>query len=265
MKFLKPSRGLHPGGGFREILDIWKERKYCEVEYITNITSTDADETMWVESRPWVNEIGDILLYDNPILDKIHDKLTFNKALFANEIMDCVNCSPWTFFPKSPRLIEKKQELGILDYNKRQYSSCFIGTMSTNTRSNSWSKYIENFHLSSNFTPLMSHVDYLDFLSIHKFGLCLPGVGPKCLREMELIGLGTVPIFTPGVSTNYYNKLEENKHFLFAEKPSDIPRIIFDCDKNKWEEMSFNCVEWYNKNVSPKGCFDLTIEIINKI
>jgi hypothetical protein len=265
MKILKPFRGRHPGGGFREIIDMWRERKYCEVVDITDIKSTHSDETMWVESRPWVNEIGDVLLYDNPILDKIHSGVTWNKALFANEVMDCDNCSTWTFFPRSPRLIEKKQESGILKYNNREFDSCFIGTISVNTRSSSWSKYIKNFYLGPNDKPLMNHIDYLDFIGNHKFGLCLPGVGPKCLREMELMGLGTVPIFTPGVSTNYYNKLEEGKHFLFAETFSDIPRIVVECDKAKWEEMSFNCVEWYKENVSPKGCFELTTEIINKI
>ena len=47
-----------------------------------------------------------------------------------------------------------------------------------------------------------------------KYGLCLRGVGPKCLRDIELIGMGTVPIFTEGVSSEY-----------FKEQAQTIPKV----------------------------------------
>jgi hypothetical protein len=93
--------------------------------------------------------------------------------------------------------------------------------------------------------------------------LCLPGVGPKCLRDMELIGLGTVPIFTPGVSTDYYNKLEKDVHYLYVENPLEVADVIKSCTKEKWEEMSKNCLDWFEQNASPLGVFNVTNKIIN--
>jgi hypothetical protein len=110
---------------------------------------------------------------------------------------------------------------------------------------------------------LFNHKDYLNYLKKHKFGLCLPGVGPKCLRDMELIGLGTVPIFTPGVSTDYYNKLEKDVHYLYVENPLEVADVIKSCTKEKWEEMSKNCLDWFEQNASPLGVFNVTNKIIN--
>ena len=81
---------------------------------------------------------------------------------------------------------------------------------------------------------------------------------------MELIGLGTVPIFVPGCSTEYYEKLEENKHFLFAKNHHEVRKVIQACTKNKWEYMSNQCREWYKRNASPKGSYTLTKRIIEE-
>ena len=76
MKILKPA-GIaasgHDGSSFREILDIWKERNYCEI--IDNV-DVYSDRNVgvpdsWKEARPWVESVGNILLYDNPILDRV--------------------------------------------------------------------------------------------------------------------------------------------------------------------------------------------------
>lgn len=263
MKILKPTRGLHLGDSFRELIDIWGENKYCEVEEIRDIKSNYPDETLWIESRPWINEIGDILLYDNPILDKIHRGLTWNKALFGNEVLNCENCYPWIFWPRHPKIYEKIRNEKIFSYDERNIESCFIGSRTNGYRNDKWSVSVEKFFMGQHGQYLMEHVEYLNFLKKNKFGLCIRGVGPKCLRDIELIGLGTVPIFTPGVSTNYYNKLEENVHYLYAETPEQVKQLIQDTSKEKWEFMSNNCLTWYEKNISPKGSFETTLEIIN--
>ena len=108
----------------------------------------------------------------------------------------------------------------------------------------------------------MSQNEYLNFIKNNKFGLCLRGVGPKCLRDIELIGMGTVPIFTPGVCTDYYNPLIKNVHFLYAEKPEDIPELIKSCPKERWEELSNNCLKWFEENASVEGVYKLTCKII---
>ena len=136
MKILKPTRGGHDGSSFREMLDIWKERGYCEVIDNTNIQQGFGDETQWISSRPWINSVGDIMLYDNPLLDKIHPGLTWNLALFCNEVMKGPKCSTWTFWPNHPKAHEKIRNEGIPKYNQRKNESCFIGSYTTAYRNN---------------------------------------------------------------------------------------------------------------------------------
>lgn len=268
LKILKPTRGLHDGSSFREILDIWREENICDV-IDNNIESEKfgmGDETQWVQSRPWVNGVGDILLYDQPILDKLHSGLTWNLALFANEVKQGENCRPWTFWPNHPRQHEQVRNDGILSFDERKSESCFYGSFTTGYRHNytEWGRHIQNFWMGQHCNDrLMSQMEYLNAIKNNKFGLCLRGVGPKCLRDVELIGMGTVPIFTPGVSTDYYNRLEKDKHFLYAESPQQIPDLIKNCTKEKWEYMSDQCLKWFSENSSPKGVYSVTCKIIN--
>lgn len=262
-KILKPVYGKHDGSSFREIIEIWREKKLCEVENITNVNKWYSDETQLIEARPWVNKIGDILLYDNPILDKIHSELKWNLALFANEVMKGPNCYAWTFWPNHPKIHEAIRAEGIPNYQERKYESVFLGTFTTNLRQGDWKKHIQHYWMGRANERAMSQEDYLRYLRDHKFGLCLPGVGPKCLRDMELIGLGTVPIFTPGVSTEYYNKLELNKHYLFAENPEEVKTVIENCTQAQWEYMSSECLKWFNENSTPEGVLSVTKQIIN--
>lgn len=267
LKILKPTRGLHDGSSFREIIEIWREKNICDVIDNTEPNHRNSsDETQWIESRPWINNVGDILLYDQPILDKIHPGLTWSLALFANEVKKGNNCSSWTFWPNHPKEHEKVREQGIPNYDDRDKLSCFIGSYTTNYRNNynDWGKYIENFWMGGGNQRLMNQNEYLNFLKRHKFGLCLRGVGPKCLRDIELIGLGTVPIFTPGVSTDYFNPLIKDVHYLYAESPEQIPEIIESCSKDKWEFMHKECLKWFDENSSPIGVYKVTCQILEK-
>ena len=125
-----------------------------------------------------------------------------------------------------------------------------------------WSTVCDKFELFEE--PTIEHEDYLNILSDFKFGLCLPGVGPKCLRDVELIGMGTVPIITPGVCTTYYDPLVENVHYFRANNPSEAQKIMDECDDETWKEMSDNCINWFEKNCSIEGTFNRTVEIIEK-
>jgi len=265
MKILKPTIGGHDGSSFRELLDIWGEMGLCEVLENKNIvTDFYPNETLPPQARPWVNEVGDILLYDNPILDKVHEKLNWNLALWANEVHKGEKSYPWTFWPKHSRVYLEILKEGIPKYNERANESCFIGTYTTPKRTYNWHSAVQNFYMDQNGKKLYQPYEYLEALKSHKFGLCLPGVGPKCLRDVELIGLGTVPIFTEGVSTNYYEPLEENRHFLFAKNPEEARIKIQDCSQSKWEQLSGECIEWFNRNCSAQGSFELTQKIIQK-
>ena len=266
MRILKPTIGKHDGSSFRELLDMWKENGYCEVIDNTDLQPSDLEETLRVESRPWVNEVGSILLYDNPIADKLHDSLTWDMALFANEVPFLKNCYAWTFWPKHPKAHEEvTREAPLPQYNDRPVKSCFFGTFTTNMRGLSdWSTVIEKFWMGQCDSRLLNPKEYLNVLKNSKFGLCLAGVGPKCLRDMELIGMGTVPVFTNGVSTEYYNRLEKDRHFLYGESPEEVAHVIAECSQDKWEYMSKECLRWYEENASPKGSYELTRRIIEE-
>ena len=271
MKILKPTIGGHDGSSFRELVDMWGEAGYCEVINNGKIASSVyKDESHYPEARPWVNKVGDIMLYDNPILDKLHSGLKWKMALWANKVHKGENSYPWTFWPKHSKVHAKVVQKGIKDFDDRPHESVFIGSFTTPKRRYSgvkelqWEDVIQNFWMGSSNNKLYDPEKYLDVLGEHKFGLCLPGVGPKCLRDIELIGLGTVPIFVPGVSTEYYEPLEKDKHFLFANTPADIPNIIKSCTKEKWSYLSNQCREWFDRNASAKGSFELTKRIIDK-
>ena len=265
MKILKPTVGGHDGSSFRELLDLWDENGYCEVVPNTDIKTSNANETMLIEARPWINEVGDILLYDNPILDKLHEGLTWNKALFCNEVLKEESCFSWTFWPNHPRTYAKVRSKGILYYDERECHSCFLGSYTTHHRQNQdWQDSVEAFWMGRMNVKLFNQEEYLEFLRNSKFGLCLRGVGPKCLRDIELIGMGTVPIFTPGVSDDYYNKLEEGKHYLYASCPEEVKTVIEDCSKEKWQYLSDECIKWYEENSSITGSFELTKRIVEE-
>lgn len=254
---------------FNEMLDLWYESDYCEVKPLLEIKSTGKDSTLWPEARVWSGKgIYDILLYNNTLLDKYCENYRF--ALFANEVKYGKKESNWIFWPRWPRRYsEFLYENGKLSYSERNIESAYIGNKTAAVRTEEWSEYIELFCMGNLYNHFEKNMifpynQYLRKLSQARFGLCLRGVGPKSLREVELLGLGTVPIFTPGVSIDYYNKLEENVHFLYAEKPEDIPYVIENCSKEHWEWMSYKCVKWYYQNCSPGGSFLTTIEIFEK-
>jgi hypothetical protein len=49
------------------------------------------------------------------------------------------------------------------------------------------------------------------------------GFGAKCHREVELMGLGTVPIVIPGVEMDaYYERPKENVHYIRVSNPDEI-------------------------------------------
>ncbi len=268
MKILKPVVGGHDGSSFRELIDIWEEMGLCEVVPGPTPTKTypGLDHiSQYPESRPWIDRVGGILLYDNPILDKLSQHLTWEMALWANQVHKGPNCVPWTFWPKHPKLMEQVRSKGLLSWEERSISSIFIGSYTTNLRgTHDWGSAIQKYYMGPHSARILNPESYLRALGSSKFGLCLPGVGPKCLRDIELIGMGTVPVFTPGVSTDYYSPLIEGVHYLYADTPEGVDKAIRGCSESKWKEMSAACRSWYEDNCSPHGSFKLTQRIIQE-
>lgn len=69
-----------------------------------------------------------------------------------------------------------------------------------------------------------------------KYGLCLRGYGRKCHREVELMGVGTVPIVTPEVNiSSYVDPPKENIHYIYVSKPEEISEKLKGITETKWK------------------------------
>lgn len=261
MKILKPIVGGHDGSSFRELLDLWKEQKLCEVIDGPSPKNQSLEYTQHPEARPWIDEVGNIMLYDNPILDKLNSHLTWKYALWANEVKKGDDGSTWIFWPKHPKIIEILKHKLRKSYDERPIDSIFIGTTTTLKRTYIWNSSTEKFWLKNGDWP-MKHEDYLQSLSFSKFGLCLPGVGPKCLRDAELMSMGTVPIFTPGCSLDYISPPQNEINCFVVSSPDEMKEKIANCSKDKWKDMSAAAVQWYEENCSPQGSFTTTVKLL---
>lgn len=264
MKILKPTVGGHDGSSFREMLDIWKDMGLCEVVDGPSPSNQNLHFSQHPEARPWIGEVGDIMLYDNPILDKLNENLTWRFALWANEVKKN-DGSAWVFWTKHPKIMESMKLQLRRGWDDRPISSSFIGTYTTGLRGQQdWSSAIEKFWMGGHSERIMSHPDYLNFLSHSKFGLCLPGVGPKCLRDVELMGTGTVPVFTPGCSLEYFEPPVHGINCFIVSSPQELVDVVGSCGKDQWAEMSNSSVEWFERNCSAQGSFNTTMKILEK-
>jgi hypothetical protein len=262
MKILKP-KNHKSNCSFRELIDIWQEKGYCSVEYSPDIFC-------------WANSYKNILLYDYDTLRELNktNNINYKFGLFANTVCTTDKCKPWIYFPKSPRMIDNIRKKNLLNYKNRTIESIFLGrienkTQGKNRNKNYWNNAnLEIFYcaeLNKNENYLYSKEKYLEKLSHSKFGLCLPGFGPKCHREVELIGMGAIPIFTPGVDNTYHEPLIENMHYIYASCPEEIIPKIKSISQEKWTEMHILGQEWYERNISIKGSFLTTQKILSSM
>ena len=250
----------HKNDTFREMVKCWSNLGLCEISYQKT-------------NHVWLNKIGDILLYDRPTLDWLEKNLNYQIGLFGNPI--CPNNgkfnNQWIFWGRKPILIEYFSKKNNFKYDQKKILSIFLGKIETtqqlNNRSKNWSYYIEKFEcpVTESKKYKYSQEEYLQLLSQSKFGLCLPGFGNKCNREVELFALGVVPIFTPNVCTKYCFSLKKDENYLLANKPEDIPKLIADCDLEKWNTIVSNNKLIYEKHLSITGSFYTTQKLIQEI
>ena len=242
---------------FPELLSMWEEKGWVEVEQTENKCTYLIDE-------------GDILLYEHDRLDKL--PMDWKYGLFANEVHHGEKSSPWIYWARHPRNMERViDEEGILNHDERDIESIFLGKVENPIQHQKrtvydWSNCVEEFsmpiELGVSGEHKLSNIEYLRRIRRAKFGLCLSGHGPKCQREIELMGVGTVPIFTKGVDNQYFHPLEEGIHFLYAENPEQVADIINGCSRQKWREMQAACMEWYIRNSSREGALETTQLIV---
>ena len=157
-----------------------------------------------------------------------------------------------------------------LSYEERTIESIFMGKVENNVQlgrrtSLNWESSVELFEMPIMGQYKYSQTEYLQLLSKSKFGLCLAGYGFKCNREIELLSMGVVPIITDEVDINYCESLVENVHYLKVRNPNEVKEKINSVSKEKWEEMSKNCIDFYEKYFSTKGSFETTINMYEKI
>lgn len=254
IKIIKPSKDGHFGDTFRELIDLWEKSGYVEVSY---------------ENTPhvWWEKVGGVLLYDRPIILHNLSEILKENIIFANTVPK--GEQPWIFWARRPKLLEKVRSE---PQPERIIKSIFLGKVENseqlgNRNKHDWSKSVELFSMpvlmGDSVTYPYSQEEYLNLVRRSSYGLCLAGFGPKCNREIEYMGLGTVPLVTPEVDMTYYDPPIEGKHYLRIEKPEDI-NVIDNISLEKWGEMSQNCLDWYERNASPKGSFDTTMHILEE-
>lgn len=259
MKLFMNKEAHAKGDTFRELVGMWEESGYCTIE-----KSNDP--------FCWVDGVGEILLYEYARFDFMPQN--FKHGLFSNTQLKESNCVPWIFWGRHPRKLESSIQEGILSYSERKTNSIFLGKIEneiqyTNRMKWDWRIAVDEFNMPVAFGDVQSYRytqdEYLNKIKGSKFGLVLPGYGPKCNREIEYLGLGTVPIFTEGCGLDYYNPLKEGVHYLTAKDPVGVRSLVEGTTKEQWEILSRNGREWYEENCSRSGSFDTTKKIIEDI
>jgi hypothetical protein len=245
----------HKGDSFREMIDLWEERGYVTKRY-TDCTNV------------WMNEIGDILLYDRPNYDWIKESTlaeqSWNKALFGNPKPIGNNSKSWSFWARRPRLVENMLSK---EFNKTKnlvfYGKIENAVQKRNRTMYDWSRVCDEFVMANmSESPKYSEQEYLDKLSQAHYGLCLAGFGKKCHREVECMAFGTVPVCAPEVDMEYYaNPPVEGLHYIRVENPNDLVKKLSNIDPTTWLRMSQACKQWYMTNCSADGLWALTKNI----
>jgi hypothetical protein len=252
----------HSGDTFREMAEMWAERGYCTVE--------KSEETPFC----WWGAPGEVLLYDRPT-----PRWWSAEALPAYQMALFGNCPPpgpaehvlrqsiWSFWPRSPKLLEDHlKDVGVLALNDRSVQSIFLGKVENGVQQKhrckvDWSKAVTEFSMPVSAAAPYPYTqpEYLARIGKAKFGLCLPGYGFKCNREIEYFAVGTVPIVAPDVDvSNYLVPPIEGVHYFRAATPEQVQTIVENTSDETWERMSAAGHTWWRENASAEGLFRLT-------
>lgn len=253
----------HCGDKFREMTWLWEKCGFVNIEH--------SEDTPYC----WWGGIGKTLLYDRPTSRWWTDPLpSYQMALFAN----CTPPGPgnhtlkqsiWGFWGRHPHALESLYQHNLTrnSYDARIITSIFLGKIEngiqlSNRTKHDWSSCVELFSMPIDYTGKeypYTQDEYLEKLCNTKFGLCLPGFGPKCNREIEYLCCGVVPIITPGVDMkNYLVPPKENIHYFVANSPEEVQSIIRTTTPEQWTMMSVAGREWWRMYASAEGLFRLT-------
>ena len=246
----------HPGDSFREMVRLWQKAGYV------NVCEHPGTQVWWGA----VGAEG-VLLYDRPTnewrLAAPVAEREWKLALFGNPKPS--NGLPWTFWPRRPSLVEEfKVAKG---WDDRVAGPVFYGKcenpVQERRRKGDWESVCEEWIMVKGDNPhSLTQSEYLERLAGARFGLCLPGYGLKCHREIECMAMGCVPIVSKGVDMDSYAVPPVvGVHYLRVEGPEDVEAAVA-IDREAWEAMSAACCEWWAANASVEGSFKLTARLI---
>jgi len=248
----------HPGDSFREMVRLWQKAGYVNVRehYGTQV---------------WWGEVGaqGVLLYDRPTnewrLAAPPEEREWKLALFGNPKIGSAKAVPWTFWPRRPSLVEVYSP--VKGWEERRAGPVFYGktenAIQERRRRGDWASVCEEWVMVKDKEKYpFTQSEYLERLASSRFGLCLPGYGLKCHREIECMAMGCVPIVLKGVDMDSYAVPPIlGLHYLLVEKPEDIPIVIGGVGRDAWESMSAACRLWWKDNASCEGSFRLTARL----
>jgi hypothetical protein len=248
----------HPGDSFREMVRLWQKAGYV------NVCEHPGTQIWWGA----VGAEG-VLLYDRPTnewrLAAPVEEREWKFALFGNP-KPTEKGSAWTFWPRRPTLVE--EILPTKSWDDRVAGPVFYGKtenlVQERRRKGDWESVCEEWIMVKGDTPhSLTQSEYLERLAGARFGLCLPGYGMKCHREIECMAMGCVPIVSKGVDMDSYAVPPVlGVHYLLVEKPEDVEAAVASIDRAGWEAMSAACRDWWKANASCEGSFRLTAGLI---
>ncbi len=249
----------HCGDGFREMIELWAEGGLINRQFYNGVFC-------------WLNSVGETLLYDRDTLEWLEAtdipeaERTWRQGLFGN--MQHPRGKAWIYWARRPRLLaveaaktEVERKNRLVFYGKIENGRQFK-VRSAKATGLDWSSACDDFCMPVGGKYLYSQTEYLEKLHQARFGLCLPGYGPKCQREIECIALGTVPIITPGVDIEGYAvPLIEGTHYLRAANPEEARRLAAETSDEVWATMSAACRKYYENNLAPEAAWRLTCKL----
>jgi hypothetical protein len=247
----------HAGDSFRETARIWAKRGYVDI----------------VEKpvcQVWLGGVGETLLYDRPTLQWLERaaeaERKWKQALFGNP-GPAKGGKAWSFWPRRPELVEELVAAGLPtnSWETREKNLVFYGRSENAVQRErrtkaDWAAACDDFthRISSVDKYTYTQKEYLERLANAKYGLCLAGYGYKCHREIECMAMGCVPVVSPEVDmNNYADQPIEGLHYFRVQTPEEAKAIV-ETTAERWTVMSAACRDWWQRNASADGMWELT-------
>jgi hypothetical protein len=260
----------HPGDSFREMARLWGKRGYCIVKEHPSATMC------------WMNSVGKdgVLLYDRPThewrMTAPMNEKEWKLALFGNpKVTGIENATPWFFWPRRPAIVEELVENEIPSFSERKKNVVFYGKIENRVQEkrrtiHNWEE-VTKVCEKSEWTMVkgeekypFTQKEYLENLRNAKFGLCLAGYGYKCHREIECMAMGCVALVAPECDMDSYHEAPiEGIHYIRIKNPEEAIKVVNEMTEERWKKISDAAFDWWKRNCSAEGSFELTMKIIN--